>query len=236
MEIIAHRGASGYAPENTISAFKKAMEMGAKAVEFDVQMTKDGKLIVLHDDVLGRTVAGESLVIQTDAKDIRSNSAGAWFADTYEDEKVPYLEEVLELFGKDMTIHLEIKKIRMDKRRFEDKIVDMVNDMGLKDNVLYSSFNHDSLRYMSEKYKDVRLGLLTGSGLLEEAKYAANAGIRINSVNPSLEYVDEEFVDYCHKNGLKVYSYTVNDKGIAEAFAKFGVDGIYSNYPNIIKF
>ncbi len=235
MEIIAHRGASGYAPENTLAAFKKALEMGSQSVEFDVQMTSDEKLIVLHDDLLGRTVEGEGLVIYNTAESIRSKSAGAWFGREHEDEKVPFLEEVLELYGKNNTIHLEIKKLFIDKRNIEDKIVDTIKNMGLSENVLISSFNHRTLKYFSDNY-DFPLGMLINSGMLNVVDYAKNEGIRLNSVNPSGDYVDEDMINYCHENGHKVFSYTINDKNIAGVLAKFGVDGIYSNYPNILDF
>ncbi len=235
MEIIAHRGASGLAPENTLSAFKKALEMGSQSVEFDVQMTSDGKLIVLHDDLLGRTIEGNGLVIQNTAEHIRSLSAGKWFGNEYEDERVPFLEEVLELYGNNNTIHLEIKKLFIDKRNIEDKIIDEVKNMGLIDNVLISSFNHRSLKYISDNY-DLPLGLLIGSGMLDAPAYAVDRGIRLNSINPSGDYVDEDMIRSAHEAGHKVYVYTINDKNIAGIFNKFGVDGIYSNYPNILDF
>ncbi len=235
MEIIAHRGASGYAPENTLTSFKKAMEMGSNSVEFDVQMTSDGKLVVIHDETLDRTTDGSGLVMNSTYTYIRSLSAGKWFGDSFEEEKVPYLEEILSLFGKETTIHLEVKKMFIDKRNVEDKIYDVVKNAGLLDSVVFSSFNHRSLKYLSDKY-DVRLGMLTGSGIVNITDYVKNSGIKVVSINPSCEYVDEQFVKECHDNGYKVYSYTVNDRTIASKLKEFKVDGIYTNYPNILAF
>ncbi len=235
MEIIAHRGASGYAPENTLLSFKKAIEMGSHAVEFDVQMTADGKLVVIHDETLERTTDGKGFVIYSNYDYIKGLSAGKWFGAAYEDERVPTLEEVLDLYNNKTSIHLEIKKMFIDKRNIEDKIYDTLKNVGMLENVKISSFNHRTLKYMSDNY-DLEIGMLTASGMVEVDKYINNSGIRVSSINPSGEYVDEEFVKVCHDNNYKVYSYTVNEQVVAKKFQEFGVDGIYTNYPNIMQF
>ncbi len=229
MEIIAHRGASGYAPENTISSFKKAIELGSTSFEFDVQMTKDGKLVVIHDEVLGRTVDTTGYVIYTNYMDIVNHSAGKWFSDEYAHERVPLLEEVLDLFSETDRIHLEIKKLFIDNRNMEDKIYSMLKAFKFTENTIVSSFNHRSIKYFNDKY-DTKVGVLFDAGLINIKGYLDSAGIKPYSINNSAGYVDNDFVDMCHSLGYKVLSYTVNDKMVGAFLEKSGVDGIFTNY------
>ena len=121
MEIIAHRGAFGYAPENTISAFKLAVKMGAKAIEIDVQMTKDREIVVYHDYFLGRTINGKGLIMNKTLSELKKLDAGLWFSDKYKGKKIPTLEEVLKAVPEDVELHIEIKKLNVDRRRVEKK-------------------------------------------------------------------------------------------------------------------
>ena len=233
MKIIAHRGASGYAPENTMAAFEKALAMGAEAVEFDVQMTRDGQLIVIHDDYLDRTSNGHGLVIKTDHSVIKNLDAGSWYDLAYENEGVPLLKDVLLLMKDQVEVHLEIKKISLEERPTEEAIYRLVKSLDMIDQVIFSSFDHRCLLKLSQMHH-VRIGLLTGASLLNPATYVKDSGINVVSYNPSAEYVGPELVDAFHGDGRKVYAYTVNDVALAQHFETMGVDGIFSNYPDIL--
>lgn len=233
MKIIAHRGASAYAPENTLAAFQKALDMGAKAVEFDVQMTADGELIVIHDDFLSRTTNGQGLVIQTDYEVIKTLDAGSWFDPIFKDEKIPLLKEVLILLKDRVEVHLEIKKIAFEKRPIEEAIYQCVKEIGMVDQVIFSSFDHQCLLYLSKTYH-VTIGMLTGSSLVEPAGYIKSTGIALSSYNPSAEYVSQSLVAAIHGDGYQVTTYTVNDLWLLDLLEEMGVDGVFSNYPDLL--
>ena len=234
MKIIAHRGASGYAPENTMAAFRKALEMGAEAIEFDVQMTADGVLVVIHDDILTRTTDGRGAVIETDYSVIQTLDAGSWYDQSFKDERVPLLRDVLTLLKDQVEVHLEIKKISREKRLTEEAIYQLVKDMGMVQQVHFSSFDHQCLLNLTEKH-DVRVGMITGSSILKPEAYIINSGIPVASYNPKAEHVSPELVDAIHGDGHKVYSFTVNDLWMADYLKEIGIDGIFSNYPDIFE-
>lgn len=235
MEIIAHRGASGYAPENTMAAFKKALEMDAKAIEFDVQMTSDGELVVIHDDLLDRTTSGSGLVIKTDYTTISSLDAGSWFGQAFVGEKVPLLSEVLDLLKDRVTIHLEVKKIAMETRAVEEAIYELVKEKGMVDQVIFSSFHHGCLKVLQD-LDDLRIGVLTYSGMIDPVGYMKMAGLKAYSYNPAVSFVNDKDIEDLHEHGIKVLSYTCNELWLAHAFSKAGVDAVFSNYPDIMTF
>lgn len=234
MKIIAHRGASGYAPENTMAAFRKALSIGVEAIEFDVQMTADGVLIVIHDDLLGRTTNGHGVVIETDYSVIETLDAGSWYDPSFRNERVPLLRDVLTLLKDQVEIHLEIKKNDLEKRHTEEVIYQLVKDMGLNHQVIFSSFDHQCLLNLTQKY-DVRVAMITRTPIVKPEAYNVNSGIPIVSYNPKAEYVSPELVNAIHGDGHKIYSFTVNDLWMADYLEEIGVDGIFSNYPDIFE-
>lgn len=233
MEIIAHRGASGYAPENTISAFKKAIELGAKAIEFDVQMTKDGELVVIHDYSLERTTTGKGFVMNTTLEDIKSYDAGSWFSEEFIGEKVPTLKEVLEVVPKDVTLNVEIKKLVLDEREIEKKIFKIVSENRDLENVIFSSFDHECLDRL-KKNTSARVGVLISSRMLKPIEYLKQNDLVSYSLNQSVAFVNPKMIKEAHDAGLKVLIYTVNEKSIAQRLEEWNVDAIFSNYPDIL--
>lgn len=248
MRIIAHRGASGYAPENTLAAFKKAIEMGAKEIEFDVQLTKDGQLVVIHDYYLNRTTNGKGMIMNTDYTYIKTLDAGSWFSESFSDEKVPLLSEVITLCkeandvdrmknGTEATpicLHIEIKKTKLEQRPIERFVLELVKASYPKENVVFSSFHHQCLQSLLAM-ESVKCGVLLGSELLAPIKYLEHHHVKSYSLNQSAEFIDNAFIREAHENGLQVLSYTVNSKDIALYFDSLGVDGIFSNYPDLLK-
>lgn len=233
MEIIAHRGASGYAPENTLAAFGKAMDMGSKSVEFDVQMTKDGELIVIHDYTLDRTTNGYGYVMDTTLEMIRSYDAGSWYGDEFIGERVPLLNEVLDLLPNDVTINIEIKKAVYEKREVEKKVLELVMEKNRISKTIFSSFDHDCLINLLD-IKKVRVGVLISARLIKLTDYIISSGLKSYSINQSSVFVNKELVTQAHNNGLKVLTYTVNDLRTAKMFEEIGVDAIFSNYIDIM--
>lgn len=232
MKLIAHRGASGYAPENTLASFRKAVEMGAKAVEFDVQMTKDGQLVVIHDFFLERTTNGFGLIMDKEYAEIKTYDAGSRFNTSFSDEYVPLLEEVLEVFPKDIEIHLEIKKISLDLRPIEEDIYQVMKSKGLLERTVFSSFDHICLKHLL-KHKDIRVGILIGSSMIEPTAYMKKNNLISYSLNEEATFVTKALVEEVHHANLLLNTYTVNDRKIAQYFEQIGVDGIFTNYLDI---
>ena len=233
MEIIAHRGASGYAPENTMAAFEKALEMGAEAVEFDVQMSSDGELVIIHDDTLHRTTGKAGLVTRTPYSEMLKMDAGSWFAPEFANQRIPLLKDVLALLKGKVHIHLEIKKIAWESRPIERIIYNMVTDMGMGDQVIYSSFDHKCLLNLSA-LGEVSMGVLVCSDIIEPWHYMNRVGLYPDSFNQAANFVTYELVENFHERNMKLLSYTVNDSALAEYFLEIGVDGIFTNYPDIL--
>lgn len=233
MKIIAHRGASGYAPENTLASFNKAISMNVKAIEFDVQMTKDGQVVVIHDYYVNRTSNGEGLVMNLDYTEMMKLDAGSWFDKKFSNERIPLLSEVLDIMPSYMEIHIELKKIMIDTRDLGKAVYDIVVEKGMLGQVIFSSFDHNLLKQL-QGYNNVEFGPLFNTNIINPIKYIIDNGLNNVSVNPSIVFVTKEIVEEAHKHNLKVYSFTVNDKLAVGYCDSIGVDGIFTNFPDIL--
>lgn len=230
--IIAHRGASGYAPENTIPAFKKALEMGAEGIELDVHLTKDGELVVIHDPVINRTSNGQGMIKDFTLDELKGFDFGSWFSDEFAGATIPTLEEVLCLIkGWDGLLNIEIKSGPIIYPDIERKLLDMVEKYDFKDKVIFSSFNHYSLKDIKAMDGDVKIGLLYACGMVEPWRYAMQ--LNADALHPSYYNIIPEMVKGCKKHGIKLNPYTINDKKDMELMIKAGVDGIITNYPDV---
>lgn len=232
MKIIAHRGASGYAPENTLAAFRVGMEQNCDGFEIDVQLTKDNELIVYHDWSLGRAATGEGFIKDLDLAYIREQDAGSWFSDEFKGEKIPTLAEFFEMVPKGMLLNIEAKAKAVDERDLGARLAEEIIKHDRLDDVIVSSFNHKTLNQVSAASKDVKIGALMYSRLIEMEDYFITK-FPIYSAHLSDELTDQEMVTEIKKIGAKVYVWTVNDKETADLFKNMGVDGIITNYPDL---
>ena len=236
MKIFAHRGASGYAPENTLTAIKKAIEMKADGIEIDIQLTKDGKIVVIHDWKVDRTTTGRGFVYELDLDYIRSLDAGQWYTKDFIGEVVPTLEEVLDILPSDMMLNIEIKDIARKHSNIEEKMLEVLRKYPEKfDNVIVSSFHHDKIRKLQELEPKLKLALLTNSEFIEIEKYLSTNGLNSYSYHPEINLISKEDVEILHKKGIKVFVWTVNKEEDLAYLVKLGVDGVITNYPDIMK-
>lgn len=235
MKVIAHRGASGYAPENTLAAFQKALDTNCDGIEFDVQMTKDGEIIVCHDYSVERTTNGKGYIKNLTLAEIKELDAGSWFDERFKGEKIPTLEEVFKIIPSGILMNIEIKNLALERRNIEQKVVDLILKYNRIDDVIISSFDHLSLKTVREINKDIRVGVLTYSYILDTVSYIKKHEFDAYSIHPSEEFLNQSLVKDAHDNGYKIFSYTVNDGEIAELFENMGVDAIFSNYPDILQ-
>ncbi len=217
---IGHRGARAYEPENTLRSFKKALEIGVDAIEFDVRKTKDNKLVVIHDADVKRTTDGKGLVSALTVKEIRAFSAE-------KGEKIPTLKEALDFLDKKVKIFIELKEAGL-----EEKVLGAVRKNGLQKNVIIVSFIEEALRKVRELDKKVEIGLIY---VKHKNPIKAALELKASYLLPLYRFTHTSNVRKAHENGLNVIVWTINEpKDVAE-YKKKGVDGIASDKPDILK-
>ena len=226
MRCFAHRGASGDFPENTMLAFKKAIQMRADGIELDVQKCKSGELVVIHDFKVDRTTNGIGYVKDFTLSELRRLNAGSG-------EKIPLLSEILKIIPQNILLNIELKGKNTAK-----PVCDMINDFIArnkidKTQIIVSSFNHSELKQFYKINKDIKLGVII-SGLPTNTINFAKM-LNAYTINPSFDFVTKSFVKRAHKNNLKVCVWTVNDLKPLEYMKKIDVDCVFSNYPDYIK-
>lgn len=234
MELIAHRGASAYAPENTIASFKKAIEMGLKAVEFDVQISKDLELIVIHDYTLERTTSGKGKVRDYTLKELQGLDAGSWFSKEFQGEKIPSLRKVLEVVKNNEFINIELKRDKNDKRKFDIQLIDLIDEMKIKDKVIISSFDHEILVDIFELDNTLSLALLFHEEIRDLKEYIDKLGIKINSINPNKNSLNENYIKKIKELNLNINAYTINSYEEYVKLNNLGIDRIFTNFPDLL--
>ncbi|MCR1933825.1 glycerophosphodiester phosphodiesterase [Clostridium tepidum] len=224
-------GASAYAPENTMSAFKKAIDMNADGIELDVHLSKDGHIVIIHDEKVDRTTNGKGEVKNFTLDELKKLDAGFWFSDEYKGEKIPTLEEVLNLINNtDIYLNIEIKAGYRFYPNIEEKVIDMVKKYKMLDRVIISSFDHYSLVRVKEINSNIKTGMLYEAALYEPWDYARS--IKVEALHPNYITLTKEFIDKASINNLEVNPYTVNDETDMEALIKSKVTSVITNYPD----
>jgi glycerophosphoryl diester phosphodiesterase len=161
----AHRGASGYYPENTMMAFEKAIELGCTGIETDVHMTKDGYLVLMHDEKIDRTTDGMGYIKDYNLEELRQLDAGKWKALEFSGERIPTVEELIELAkSKDIIINFEIKTDVIWYKDIEQKLIEMIHKYNVSDKIIISSFNHYTIHKCKQIDKNIKTGLLYMEG------------------------------------------------------------------------
>lgn len=231
MKVWAHRGASGHAPENTLPAFELAHTLGADGIELDVQLTKDGVPVVIHDEWIDRVSDGMGCVRNYTLEELRNFNMNKNFP-AYGKVIIPTLAEVYDLVRKtDMVINLELKNSVIFYEGLEEKVLRLAEEQGLAGRVIYSSFNHYSMRKIKRLLPGARVAFLYSNGILDIADYAERHGAY--AVHPSvknMEYPDVDIVRECHDRNIKVHVWTVNEEADFEKMRELGVDAVITNY------
>lgn len=236
MNIIAHRGASTYAPENTLAAFQKALDQEVDGIELDVRLTKDNVPVICHDATVNRTSNGKGFIHNMTVDQLKKFDFGLSFSKKFKGERIPTLEEALTLIGDaPITLHIEIKNGPVIPENLEQKIVEFVYEYGFEDRVVYSSFDHHSLQRLTEIDPRANIGLLFHINLIHLFDYVENTGLRVHSIHPNHFYVTEEMIEEAYKRNIEVNVYTVNNKAMALNYKKMGIDGLITNNPLVLK-
>lgn len=232
--IFAHRGASGYAPENTMASFVKAVELGTDGFELDVQLTADGELVVIHDEWLERVSNGTGFVRDQTLEQLRELNFNKTFPQ-YGPQQIPLLKEVLEIVKETgIMVNIELKTGIFHYPGIVEKTLQLVEDMDLRDKVIYSSFNHQTCVDIREQQPDAYVGFLYDDGIIDVRQYVkAHGGDAIHPAFYMLQY--PEHVAEARKRGLDINTWTVNEPEHIEMACQLGVDIIITNYPDRAK-
>jgi glycerophosphoryl diester phosphodiesterase len=228
--ILGHRGAAKERPENTLAAFRRAIEVGADGVEFDVQRTQDGELVVIHDERLDRTTNSTGWVKDHTLAALRKLDAGRWFGPAYRGERIPLLREVLDLVGPAArVINVELKNSRVPYPGMEAQVVEALRHSGVFDRTVVSSFNHESLRRVKALDPTIRTGVLYVIPWRSPIAKAVRLGA--DAIHPSRLAVSRPLVRRAHQAGLRVCAWTVNRPEDFRRTAACGVDAIITDHP-----
>lgn len=224
---VAHRGASQEAPENTLAAFRCALDAAVPAVEFDVQRTRDGRLVVIHDQTLDRTTDGRGPVSALTFEELRRLDAGRWFGPAFAGERVPSLDEVLDLVrGRALTL-LEIKNGPAFYDGIESQVADALRRRDMVDGALVMSFDHPAVRAMREAAPEIATGIIYAARLADVVGAARAADA--NAVCPAWHLVTAGVVAEAHAAGLGVFPWTIDQEPAMRRCLDWGVDGVTSN-------
>lgn len=233
--IIAHRGASATAPENTMAAFKKAIEDKAQAIEVDVRLTRDNEVVVIHDSRLERTTNGRGKIADYYLKDLQTLDNGFWFHPKYSGEKILTLSQIIKLTNNKIGINIEIKPL--DKRQdiIVEKCVALTQNCRTQKRVLISSFQHSLIKKVKSLDPTIMTGIIY-SPVIHFGKKPATLASKYNAdaFVISKNYLRENMVKEAHENNLAVLVYTVDDYHDLERMIKFEVDGVMTNTPRNI--
>lgn len=249
---IAHRGASGYAPEHTFYSYDKSHNaIGASYIEIDLQMTKDGHLVAMHDETVDRTTNGTGRVDQYTLEELKQLDAGSTFNEqnpqyansNYEGAQIPTLDEILERYGTDANYYIETKSPDVYPG-MEEKLLDTLNKHQLlneqslkKGHVMVQSFSQESLLKMKNLNSNVPLIRLLDKGELPNMTQQDFNYIKQYAIGVGPEYTDltKENVTNLKNTGFLVHPFTVNEVADMERLNEYGVDGLFTNYPDLYK-
>jgi glycerophosphoryl diester phosphodiesterase len=236
--IVAHRGSSAHAPENTLAAFRRAVSDGADAVEFDVRMTRDGEIVVIHDSHLRRTAGGAGRVERRSAAELRRLSAGAWFGASFSAERIPTLDEVLEMLPRSIGLNIELKAGLRTRRNpaLVERCCAVIRRHRAESRVLFSSFHHPFIRRARRLLPSAAAGLLFHP--IRRATAPAVAAAR----RAGAQYIilgggtlRKGVVHKAHDRGVCVAEFTVNTPGRFARALRYGIDAVITDDPSSLR-
>lgn len=227
----AHRGASAHAPENTLAAFELALKQGAPAIEFDVKLTADRRVVIHHDQTLDRTTDGSGPITRQPLAALRELDAGSGFSAEFRGEKIPMLEEVFESLGGKMFMNIELTNYASPFDGLVDEVVKLVKKHGLEEQVLFSSFFPTNLAHARRLLPSVPRGQLFlpgGSGWWQRL---AAGFMSLEAEHPFKDDVSAAVVQRAHAKNRRLYTWTVNDPAEMKSLRALGVDAIFTDDP-----
>lgn len=225
----AHRGFKASYPENTMLAFKKAVEAGADGIEFDVQLSKDGKVVIIHDETLNRVTGVQGYVKDFNLDELKELNASINEEEEFGFNGIPTLKEYLDYIkDKNIITNIELKNSIFEYPGLEKKVIDLVYEFDLVDKVMFSSFNHESMLKVKDLDKTIKCGLLTASCLINPGEYVKKLGME--AYHPTAYSLSSKKVADLHSHGIEVNAWTGEIPFPLEKLKEYKVDGIISDY------
>lgn len=232
--ILAHRGASAHAPENTLAAFELAIQQGADGIELDVKLCADDHVVVIHDPTVDRTTGVHGRVQDMTLQELRSLDAGSFFSEKFKGEKIPSLEEVFDKAGKRTFINVELTNYNTPRDHLVESVCVLVKKFSLQKRVLFSSFYAANLSRARGYLPDVPTGLLAWRGL--PGTWARSFGFafgKYEALHPNLGDLTQQQIYYVHRLQKRIHVWTVNKEEDMHRLFKWGVDAIITDDPQL---
>ena len=230
----AHRGFSGKYPENTMLAFEKAVEIGADGIELDVQLTKDGEVVIIHDETIDRTTDGHGEVVSFTYEELQKFDASYIYRGKLGFNKIPTLREYFE-FVKDKNIitNIELKTSVNQYVGIEKKVLELIEEFNLQDRIIISSFNHYSVLRMKKLAPKLKYGFLTESWLINAGEYTKKHSVQC--YHPYFKSLTEENIRELKLHNIEINTYTVNEEKDIKDLIEKNIDIIIGNFPDLVK-
>ena len=232
--IFAHRGASAYAPENTLAAFETALMQNADGIELDVKLSADGHVIVIHDATVDRTTGAHGRVKDMSLADLRALGAGSFFSEKFQSEKIPTLDEVFEAVGKRIFINIELTNYNSPRDHLVENVCTLVKRFELQKRVMFSSFFAFNLSKARRYLPEVPRGLLAFNGVL--GAWARSFGFafgKYQALHPHLNNTTPQQVQRVHRLNRRIHVWTVNAEQDMRQLFNWGVDAIFTDDPQL---
>lgn len=232
--VFAHRGASGYAPENTLAAFHLAHQLGAEAIELDVKLTQDGHVVVLHDQTVDRTCENASGDLRNlSLEEVKKLDAGSHFSAEFASEKIPTLAEVFEAVGSKLFINIELTNYQTYGDGLTDSVVDLINQFSLDERVMFSSFHPSNILQARKLKPGIPAALLALPGIAGTLQRSiAGKWISPSLIHPFMSDTTDVLMRREKTRARRVHVWTVNEPDDIARMFSLGVDGIFTDYPD----
>jgi glycerophosphoryl diester phosphodiesterase len=230
--VFGHRGASAYAPMNTLPSFELAAEQGADGVELDVHLSQDGQLIVLHDFTVDHTTDGHGYARDMTLAQLKKLDAGSWKGEQFKGIRIPTLDEVFVAVGQKLCINVEIKSESVETDGVEQQVAECIAKNAMTERVIVSSFNPLALKRFREIMPEVPIGYLYVAG--EQPFAEVIKSLPHDARHPQHTMIDQGYMDWARQNGYRVNTWTVNDPTRAAELRNMGVDAIITDMPDVM--
>ncbi|MBD1371285.1 glycerophosphodiester phosphodiesterase [Hazenella sp. IB182357] len=228
---MAHRGFSAQYPENTMVAFEQARLAGADGFEIDVHLTKDGQIVVIHDEKVDRTTNGTGWIKDLTWEQIKELDSGSWFHSQFASEQIPSLQDVLQyVYRHGLMLNIELKNNIVPYPSLEEKLIQEIIHFGLEDQVYLSTFNHHSLHVLKEIAPTIQSAALYVARMYQPWQYANLIGVE--AIHPHYQSITDSDIKQCHEQGLKVRAWTVDDETQMQRLLLAEIDAIVTNVPD----
>lgn len=229
---MAHRGASGTFPENTISSFREAVRLNVESIEFDVHLSKDEELIIIHDSSVVRTTDGSGKVEALTLEEIRKFDAGAKFNSRFSGERIPTLSETLDIMPGNMRLNIHVKAYPSNRATVAEKVIDEIVRRDILESAFFTS-DSETVETAKKMNTDINICNLSGQDSGNYVDFSKSLGSYI--LQPGRQIATRELVEKAHANGMEVNVFYADEEEDMLALVEMGVDGILTNFPERLK-